>query len=174
MDEQSLDLNDKNMNLEEENHNELDGDFGIYEVGFQIIPTITEEEASGTFASIKNIITQKGGKVISEGAPELVNLQYEMRKKLAGKYEKFMKGYFGWVKFEIAKQDIKNIKESIEAIQEVLRLIVISTVRENTLISQKPHAILKKPVIEVATLGVTTPEALDEEIDKTLENLEIK
>ena len=168
-----MDLKDINTDSDIENPSYAGDDSGIYEVGFQIIPTLTEEEVVGVFSLIKDVISKKDGKIISEGTPELVNLQYEMRKKISGKYQKFLRGYFGWVKFEIAKQDIKTIKDTLEGIVEILRMIIISTVRENTMISQKPHTI-KRPIMESPTPVVLSPEAMDEEIAKTLENLEIK
>lgn len=148
---------------------------GIYEVGFQIIPTISADSSLDVFSNLKKIIDANGTELIASGTPELVDLAYEMRKKIGGKFQKYNQGYFGWIKFAASTSNIAKIRTEIEKVEEVLRFIVISTVRENTMISQKPIAVKRiEPEDEGVAKEEMTPAAIDQEIDKTLEGLEIK
>lgn len=148
---------------------------GIYEVGFQIIPTISADSSLDVFSNLKKVTETHGTEVISSGAPELVDLAYEMRKKIGGKFQRYNQGYFGWIKFAAPVSNIAKLRAEIEKIEEVLRFIITSTVRENTMISQKPIAVKRiEPEEEGIAKEEMTPAAIDQEIDKTLEGLEIK
>jgi len=147
---------------------------GIYEVGFQIIPTVTSAEAQDIFSKIRDIVEANGTEIIASNNPESISLAYEMRKKIGGKFQKYNDAYFAWIKYASSSDKVTKIRSEIEKIEAVLRFIIITTVRENTLISQK-SAIIRKPESESHEPKMeVTPEAMDEEINKTLEGLEIK
>ena len=46
-------------------------------------------------------------------------------------------GYFGWVKFELEAGAIENVKKIFDNNVDVLRHLIIKTVRENTLLNGK-------------------------------------
>jgi ribosomal protein S6 len=169
---------------ETENLQEDSSETGIYEVGYLILSTTPEDKVAGEVSNIKDIIEKRGGSFISEGRPELKQLAYQMDKRISGKYQKYDDAYFGWVKFEVAKDNIEEIKAEIELLQSLLRFIIINTVRENTLVSMQ-KAVIRKPSPDApernsGELDKPEPaeemseEEIDEEIDKTLEDLEIK
>jgi len=79
--------------------NENDSTLQIYELGYHIIPAVSEEEAPKEAAAIKNFIEQNGGKVISEEAPKHMELAYAMYRTESGKKEKFDTSHFGGIKF---------------------------------------------------------------------------
>lgn len=174
--EKDLEIIAENDSKEPENSDSL-----VYEIGFQLISTISAEEAEKTFGDLKLVLEKRGAEFISEGLPELRDLAYEMSKKIAGKYQKFTKGYFGWVKFVLDKSNVVELQKTVEVMENVLRFFIIKTVRENTLISQKFQGGRRQEGTEddgspVPALPVEpmAPEVIDQEIDKTLEDLEIK
>ena len=105
----------------------------IYEIGFQIVPSVPEEKLGAQFASLKEIIEKNGGSFISEETPKLKPLAYSMRKEVAGKYQKYNTAYFGFVKFEVVPEGALKIAEAFKTNASILRHLLIKTVRENTM-----------------------------------------
>jgi ribosomal protein S6 len=148
----------------------------VYELGFHIVPTIAEEKVANVFGDIKSLLEKNGAIFISEEYPKMRPLAYTMLKNEAGKNEKFNFAYFGWVKFDLGKEEIALVKEKLEKNKEILRFLIIKTVRENTLYGHKiPRKENEKP--EVPVVGVIPEEvvmASEEEIDKTIEELVVE
>jgi ribosomal protein S6 len=178
-----MDEKEKDLEIITENDSKEpeDSDSLVYEIGFQFIPTITAEESEKTFEDLKSVLEKNGAEFISEGLPELRDLAYEMSKKIAGKYQKFTKGYFGWVKFVFDKSKVVELQKTLEVMDNMLRFFIIKTVRENTLISQKFQGGRRQEggeeegsITPASPAEPMAPEAMDQEIEKTLEDLEIK
>jgi ribosomal protein S6 len=114
----------------------------VYEIGFLIAPSVPEEKIPGEAEAITKIVTSAGASVIAEEAPHRTKLAYEMRKKnVGGTYEKYKEAYFGWTKFEAGSDGVEAIKKAIEAHPSILRMLLISTVRENTYLGKRAPAI---------------------------------
>ena len=80
--------------MEEMNAAEESGN-GVYEVGFLLVPEITEEKLPEAFGNLKNAILDKGAIAISEEFPKLMTLAYTMERTINNKIERFKEGYFG-------------------------------------------------------------------------------
>lgn len=104
----------------------------VYEVGYQIVPTIKEEDIDKAVGGIRAAIETAGGSFVSEGAPELMKLAYPIIRHEHGKNTSYDRGYFGWLKFESAPSMIKDLEETLKRDPNVLRSIVFRTVREET------------------------------------------
>jgi ribosomal protein S6 len=148
----------------------------IYEVGFHILPTVAEEKLPEAALKIKDAIAQSGGDVISDEFPKLRILAYEIKKRIETKYISFNKAYFGWVKFEIASDSVEKIKKEMDADQNILRFIIVKTLRENTMHTPKYQSIVKANSDEVkAPKDITAPieksEISEAEIDKSIDEL---
>jgi ribosomal protein S6 len=148
----------------------------VYELGFHIVPTIAEEKVANVFGDIKSLLEKNGAVFISEEYPKMRPLAYTMLKNEAGKNEKFNFAYFGWVKYELPKEATAEVKEKLEKNKEILRFLVIKTVRENTLYG---HKIPRKEgdKVEAPVVGVIPEEVAiisEEEIDKTIEELVVE
>ncbi len=109
----------------------------IYELAFNIVPTLSEEVVSAEFANIKDIIAKLGGSFIAEQSPKPINLAYTMNKVINNKNNKFGSAHFGWVKFEIVPSAIAEIKKILDRDDNIIRFMTLSTVRENTLAPKK-------------------------------------
>lgn len=148
----------------------------VYELGFHIVPTIAEEKVANVFGDIKSLLEKNGAVFISEEYPKMRPLAYTMFKNEAGKNEKFNFAYFGWVKYDLPKESAAEVKEKLEKNKEILRFLVIKTVRENTLyghkLGRKEGEKADTPVIGIVPEEVIL--ASDEEIDKTIEELVVE
>lgn len=156
-----------------EKTNNIHGDerADIYEVGFHIVPIVSVDTLPAEVDAIRSLIESNGGDIIAEDAPKLRNLAYTLSRMAAGKREKFNNAYFGWVKFEMATENIAKVKDGLDKNFNVLRHLIIKTVRENTMVSlAKIHKPEEAKEEVKAEKPAATP-ASEEEIDKTIDEL---
>jgi ribosomal protein S6 len=104
----------------------------IYEAGYQIVPTVPEQDVEKVVAAIRSEIEKLGGSFIAEGAPSLMKLSYGMDKREGEKHVEYDRGYFGWLKFEGSTDSAKTLTDFLKGNAQVLRSIVFKTVREDT------------------------------------------
>ncbi|MCC7004910.1 30S ribosomal protein S6 [Candidatus Nomurabacteria bacterium] len=147
----------------------------VYELGLLIVPSISEENLPKSFSAIKEILEKAGSTFISEDLPKIRPLAYTMSQVSAGKRTKFNTAYFGWVKFEMESDVVPEVKAKLDLNKEILRFIIIKTVKENTLFGHKLQVVSrrgetiqtpKKEVVKEDAEKMTT-----EELDKTIEEL---
>ncbi len=153
----------------------------VYEISYLIAPSIVEEKLEGEVSALKGYLAEAGeAVVIAEEMPHREHLAYTMRKKtVSGSYEKCDEAYFGWVKFEAAADKVEAVKKLFEKHPSVLRMLLISTVRENTYLGKHASAIAasfsaKTEVSEsrpAAVVKIETPTApaSKEEMDKSID-----
>ncbi len=167
----------------------MNGETRIYEVGYLIAPTGAENEVSREVTAIKDILEREQVAVISEEFPRFRPLSYPMRKRKrlaaslpahnaqaggsaqAGGYDVYTNGYFGWVKFEADGARVERIDQSLRQQPEVLRYLIVKTVRENTLAVQRPP---RPPRTEQKGTQKSTPVSApvsEAELDKSIEKL---
>jgi len=154
-----------------------EGGLQVYELGYHIVSTVAEENLSKEVETLKAIVLKDGGSQVSEGEPKLINLAYPMTKSVADTKKKFTSAYFGWIKFETKSELMPEIKKAVDANPNVLRYLLIKTVRENTMFTPKltvrtankeeaPVAKVKKSIKKEESKPVTV-----EELDKTIDEL---
>ena len=141
----------------------------IYEVGFLIIPSVSEEKLADEMTSIRQEIENPGGIVISEEFPKMRPLTYAMIKEVGAKSYKFSSAYFGWIKFELPQGALSLFRDAIKTREFLLRFLLIETVRENTLATLRTY---RKPDIEKK--GSEGSKLSSEEIDRQIEDLVTK
>jgi len=152
----------------------------VYEIGYLIVSTVPEEKLPEEVEAIKKIIIDSGASMVSEGNAELKHLAYTIRRKtVAGLYDKYDQAYFGWVKFELDSGKIEGVKKAIEIIPSVLRMLLITTVRENTYLGKSAPALNQiiseesvTPAPGVGALAeVAAAPASVEEMDKSIDKM---
>jgi ribosomal protein S6 len=164
------------MGLMQETELETNGlaqetDGRVYELGYLLVPTISEEEAPAAFGNLKDLVTTLGGASISEEMPKMIPLAYVMNKVIQNVRHKFDRGYFGWIKFTMDSDKVLELKKKLDLDPTLIRFILLKTVKENTLASKRfirPDA-HKKPKAqkegEVETAAPINKEEIDKEID---------
>jgi ribosomal protein S6 len=146
------------------NDNTIDDRMSVYEVSYLVSTKISLEKIALEAEKVKKIITDAGSEVIGEEIPHLEQLAYTIRMKtVAGSYEKNAEAYFGWIKFEVSTSKIESIKKAIETMSSIIRVLVITTVRENTYLGKRASAIAaamntRKSGFEIERIPERTPE----------------
>lgn len=114
----------------------------VYEIGYLMVSSIPEEKLVDETATLKSLVEKNGGSIIAEEAPKRHDLAYSMSKKtVSGSYDNYDQAYFGWVKFEIEPGKVESVKNAFETQSSILRILLISTVRENTYLGKRASSI---------------------------------
>lgn len=153
----------------------------VYEIGFHLAPIVGDENVAHEVSLIRNALDGIKAEVVSEDLPRLFTLAYPLSKVIKGTKRTFKESYFGWIKFEAEGEAVASLKAEVEKLENVLRFIIVKTVRENTLHGQKfatreqMKGAFKKEGEEsvVATENVVEnkEELTPEELDKTIDDL---
>lgn len=139
----------------------------IYEIGYHLVPTLSEEDVALRVGDIQKLVSAHDATIIGEEFPQMIDLAYTMRKMIAGKWEKFDQAHFGWIKFEMTPENAQTLNEELRPLDFVLRFILLKTVRES--ITARP-LILKKPEAPGKKEGEEKPIS-PEEVDKAIDEL---
>ena len=160
-----------------------EGRLSVYEIGYLIATTVPEEKVPAEAAEIHSIITKAGATIIADEAPHLEPLAYTMRtKNVSGSYVSHDEAYFGWVKFEIPTDAVEGVKKTLEVLPSIVRILVISTVKESTYLGKRAPAIaaafgaapVKKtdaPAAEEKKAEKPAASASSAEIDKSIDDM---
>ncbi|KKU25581.1 MAG: hypothetical protein UX39_C0025G0021 [Candidatus Magasanikbacteria bacterium GW2011_GWA2_46_17] len=149
----------------------------VYEIGFHVVSSIPEEKLAAEVTVIKDVLESNGAIFISEDFPKLKNLAYSMTKTAGAKHFKFDVAYFGWVKFEMNPEGAVQVKKLLELNNNILRFIIVKTVRESTLAVIKPaYRFEKKParVGEIPKNKEIKSPMSEVELDKTIDALMVE
>lgn len=148
-------------------------DNSVYELGFLLVPAITEEKLAETFGMIKNVILENDATAVSEEFPKLLTLAYTMEKTINNKIERFKEGYFGWIKFEMPGEHTAKLEAKLRLRDDVIRHLLTKTVKENTIASKRGFGVRRRPggKDEVKDANGAAPEMSKEQIDREIEAL---
>ncbi len=139
----------------------------IYEIGFLLSPAVRDEDLEARTTEFKESLTNLGATVFAEGAPEFIDLAYEMAKIIENKRVRFNQGYFGWVKIEMDPAQMTVLKETLDKNMLLVRYLLISTTKENTVIGKKPLGKILKGERAATSLEGEVPEIIEDiEVDK--------
>lgn len=165
--------------IKEEDSTE-EGETQVYELGFHIVPSIEEADLAVEVDSIKALIEKNGGTFIGDELPKKIALAYTIAKDIDGKRRKFNSAFFGWMKFEMKTENIMNVKKEVDKNKNILRYLIIKTVKESTLAPKSaltakedtPKQIKRKPILKTEEKEKKEgPKMTAAELDKTIEEL---
>lgn len=134
----------------------------IYEIGYLLSPAIRDEDLEARTTDLKESLSKLGATVISEGNPEFIDIAYEMSRIIENKRVRFNQGYFGWFKIEINPATMAEVKEVLDKNTLLIRYLLISATKENTVIGKKSLGKILKGSRKDES--VTDGESVDEEI----------
>lgn len=144
----------------------------VYELGFLLVPTISEENMPIAFNNLKDLIADFGGEIISDEMPKMISLAYTMFKIHQNVRNKFNSAYFGWIKFETSPEKIPGLNKKLDFDQNLVRFLILKTVRENTIAAKRfVHKDSRKKILFAKREGeaeISSPidkEEIDKEID---------
>ncbi|MFA6608584.1 MAG: 30S ribosomal protein S6 [Candidatus Paceibacterota bacterium] len=143
--------------------NEITVDSRVYEISFIFDNKLDEGAALEKSNAIKQSIATLGGSFISEEAPYMRELAYEMTRVVNNINVRFSEGYFGWIKFEMDAEKVKELEKGLKADNQIVRYLIVKTVRENTVFTKRA------PVVKAESL---VNNENDTDIDTTVEVVE--
>lgn len=167
-------------NISNEIDNSDESETQVYELGFHILSSVEEEKVVEEVDSIKASIQKQEGVFVAEGFPKKIALAYTITKDIDSEKQKFDTAYFGWIKFEMKTENIMNVKDEMDKNKNILRFIIIKTVKESTLAPKSAmvakeealRQIKRKPTLKVDEKGKKEgPKMTEAELDKTIEEL---
>jgi ribosomal protein S6 len=157
-----MDNNDENVGV----------DSRVYELGYLLVPTISEENMPAAYSNLKDLVVSLGGEIISDDMPKIITLAYVMAKVIQNVRNKFDTAYFGWVKFEMNPEKVLELKKKLDIDPNFIRFLILKTVRENTIAAKRfIHKDFKRKTTTVKKEGENETSApIDkEEIDKEID-----
>lgn len=110
--------------------------FKVYELGIHLLPTLSEADVAIEFSKIKSQIEKAQGEFISESAPRLFTLAYEIPKTIKAQKKWYETAYFGWVKFRLDASALASVEKYVKELDSTLRYIFVKTVAEDTMVSK--------------------------------------
>jgi ribosomal protein S6 len=119
------------------NENETTVDSRVYEISFIFDNKLDEGTALEKSNAIKQSIATLGGSFISEEAPYMRELAYEMIRVVNNVNVRFNEGYFGWIKFSMEPAKVKDFEKALKIDEELVRYLVVTTVAENTVFTKR-------------------------------------
>jgi ribosomal protein S6 len=143
----------------------------IYEVGYHIVPIVGEDNLGARATKVRDAIESHKGIIISDEFPRSVDLVYPIAKVAANKRATYSSAYFGWFKFQALPDAVRAIDADLKKDVEILRYIIVKTVRENTMSSKKALREAKREETQTDEPREEKPKMTDEEMDKTVDDL---
>jgi ribosomal protein S6 len=137
----------------------------IYEVSFLIDSSLSEEEAKSKQTEITSYILTQEGEIIAEGVIDSKKLAYTMSIKRDSKRKDHSKAYFSWVKFALTRDLIVSFEKKIKEDPQIIRHLLITTVREST---------LREPVEGIDDIAENVEDEPDLELDPKVEELPLE
>lgn len=152
----------------------MEDELTLYELGYLVLSTVKEDELEKETAQLKSVIERNGGLFIGEeGMPKIMKLAYTMIKIISNKKTRFDSAYFGWVKFEASAENVLKINEEVKKLDNILRFILIKTVRESKLMTQR-RPMVAKPKKDTPKDEVKEEKPISKvEVDKAIDELVI-
>ncbi len=151
----------------------------VYELSMLLLPSISQEQIESKALTLKGLIQKIGAELISDENPVLIDLAYPMTKVVSTISHKCSSGYFGWVKFEAEAGKLALLKKSLDNNSDVLRYLIVKTVRENTLLNgkmklkteEKMRKYEDEVLVDAPEVVEVVKESSPEEIDKSIDEL---
>lgn len=109
----------------------------VYELGYHVLPFVPEADLEKEVDAIKKALTDVGGLPIKIGDPKMIELAYPMYKIIDNKRTEFNQAYFGWIKFDVSPNRMAEFKAFLDKNANLLRFLIVQTVREDTYIEPK-------------------------------------
>ncbi len=161
----------------EKDNKEKGVDTTVYEMSYLLLPSLASEQVPAKATELKDMVTSAGGAVISFEEPILIDLAYPMLKVTLTSRQKVDSGYFGWIKFEIGSENVEIIKKNLDTNADVVRYLIVKTVRENTLLGGKMNIQkeerMKKEEDALVEVSEEVKDTSIEEMDKSIDDLVI-
>ena len=143
----------------------------VYELSYLLVPTLASEDVPAIWGDLKELVSSFDGDYISDEMPKMIPLAYPMLKIVSNVRNKFDTAYFGWIKFFMDSEKVLELKKKADLNPNIIRLLILKTVKENTIISKRfsgRDSAYRKPSYKKGEKKKVVPidkEEIDKEID---------
>lgn len=142
----------------------------VYEIGYHLLPTLSEEDVTAATQGIMDLLKTEGADFVGERFPSKIDLAYTIAKRVNGKLTNFDSAYFGWVAFEMSREAIARIKTALDGNVSVLRFLIVVTDRDAVAAAMSgavagPTGVIEKPKREAESGGEMSEVALDQALE---------
>lgn len=106
----------------------------VYDVGFHIVPSMSETEANEYFAEIVKKAEARGAEIILLEKPQLIDLAYTIRhhkRNVSGLYDSYAEGYMSSIKCEMPSKEITAFAKELSTDNNIVRALCIESVRNS-------------------------------------------
>ena len=169
-------MNEKQSTEKAENN--IDIEQRVYEISFLINPSLDNDQLQELIKNLEKDISKISDEIITISDVDLIDLAYTIKVNIGGKYDKYDKAYFGWIKFVTYPDRLSELKEELSFNKDIIRYMIIKTVREDTRAQLEQEAIQKLDEVKTEAAsniqnqgGDNGEDLSDEEIDKVVEEL---
>ena len=143
----------------------------VYELGYHVVPTVPEDGVSGVVEKIRKALGS--AEILNEQFPSRLVLAYTVERSVQGKREKYGESHFGFIKFATDRENIPALNKALSAMSEILRFIIVETVREDApaprraifTSSRLEGETIKKPEVAPEKAAEVSEAELDKSID---------
>lgn len=140
----------------------------MYEVGYLLVPTLSEDALPEVVSRLKDAIREADGAILGDGEPKMKNLAYRMAKVVGHDRSWYDTAYFGWILFTAPPEGAQAVKTAYDTTAEILRFLIIKGTKEDFAPKKRKPQIREKK--QESGEGV---QASSEAIDKAIEELVI-
>jgi ribosomal protein S6 len=149
----------------------------VYEIGYHLLPTLSEAEVTSTVKDLMAFLTKEGASFIGDKAPEKTDLAYAIDRRVEGKFQAVRSTFFGWVAFEVSPNAAQNIKKFMDTNPVVLRYIFLVTTKDEVNAVMEGKVLVPKAA--ASTEVIAAPKRAEEEggevsqvdLDKALDTM---
>lgn len=143
----------------------------LYELGYLISPLVAEEALGGEVNGVREAIEKEGGKIVSEGYPNMRYLAYSIFAKNGAGKGPFNQAYFGHIKFELRPEKALALKLALDKKEIIIRSLMILPDKEAPItVRTAAQKIVKREMREAKEKKSLTV-AEEAEIEKGIEEL---
>ncbi len=142
----------------------------VYEIGYHLLPTLSEEEVTARVADIMDLLKKENAAFVGDRFPAKISLAYAIAKRVNGKLTNFDSAYFGWVAFEVPREAAARLKIALDADPSILRSLIVVTDRDAVAAAMSgavagPSGSIDKPKREAEVGGEMSEVALDQALE---------
>ena len=140
----------------------------VYEVGYHLLPTLSEDEVQKAVSALMELLKGEGAAFVGDRFPSKIQLAYPVSRRINSKRSSYDAAYFGWVAFEAPREAVARIKTALDANQNALRYLIVTTDRDavaaalSGAVVPAPTGSIDKPKRDAEKTGEVSEAALDE------------
>lgn len=138
-----------------------DRDANVYEIGFHLLPTLSETQAVAVVKDITNVLLKHGAVFVGEKPPVKMDLAYTIDKRIAGKITGFDTAHFGWLAFELKPASLVLMNAFLDTHESILRYILLTTTKEE--VAAVIEGVVIMPTAVASTSAIAAPKRVVEE-----------